>query len=71
LLAHQAPVAGNLRIVVALLHIARCIERMGDQCVNIAKLIPLCRDGPPKDIEILDTFERIDGLTRSLIYEAK
>ena len=29
LLARQAPVAGDLRIVAALLHIIRCIERMG------------------------------------------
>jgi phosphate transport system protein len=71
LLARQAPVAGDLRIVAALLHIARCTERMGDQCVNIAKLIPLSADGPPKDQEILDTFERMGGLTRSLISQAK
>src|SRR5437660_12326411 len=41
LLARQAPVAGDLRIVAALLHLLRCIERMGDQCVNIATLVPL------------------------------
>jgi len=29
LLARQAPVAGDLRIVAALLHIIRCVERMG------------------------------------------
>ncbi len=34
LLARQAPVAGDLRIVAALLHVIRCVERMGDQCVN-------------------------------------
>jgi phosphate transport system protein len=37
-LALQAPVAGDLRLVVALLHAIRSIERMGDQCVTIAKL---------------------------------
>ena len=41
LLARQAPVAGDLRIVAALLHIIRCVARMGDQCVNIAKLVLL------------------------------
>jgi hypothetical protein len=25
-------VAGDLRIVAALLHVIRCIERIGDQC---------------------------------------
>ncbi len=43
LLALQAPVAGDLRLVAALLHLIKHIERMGDQCVNIAKLIPLER----------------------------
>src|SRR5882762_9377998 len=41
LLALQAPVASDLRLVASLLHVIRSIERMGDQCVNIAKLIPL------------------------------
>src|SRR3954451_23838390 len=41
LLARQAPVAGDLRLVAALLHMIKNMERMGDQCVNIAKLIPL------------------------------
>ena len=34
LLARQTPVARELRLVAALLHIIRCIERMGDQCAN-------------------------------------
>src|ERR1700720_513487 len=38
LLATQTPVATDLRTVAALLHVIRCVERMGDQCVNIAKL---------------------------------
>ena len=41
LLALQAPVAGDLRVVAALLHVIKHIERMGDQCVNIAKVLPL------------------------------
>ena len=47
LLALQAPVAGDLRLVAALLHMIKHIERMGDQCVNIAKLIPLSGHEPP------------------------
>src|SRR6188472_1380673 len=49
LLARQAPVATDLRIVAALLQVIRCVERMGDQCVNIAKLIPLTGHEPPTD----------------------
>ena len=41
LLALQAPVAGDLRVVAALLHVIKHAERMGDQCVNIAKLLPV------------------------------
>jgi phosphate transport system protein len=71
LLARQAPVAGDLRITAALLHTIRCIERMGDQCVNIAKLIPLSGHEPPKDKDILDAIERMGHITRSLLSQAK
>jgi phosphate transport system protein len=71
LLARQAPVAGDLRIVAALLHILRCIERMGDQCVNIAKLVPLSGHQSPKDKDILDAIERMGQLARSQVAEAK
>ena len=53
LLALQAPVAGDLRIIAALLHVIKHVERMGDQCVNIAKLIPLAGNEPPVAPEIL------------------
>jgi phosphate transport system protein len=42
-------VATDLRVVAALLHVIRCVERMGDQCVNIAKLVPLSGFEAPKD----------------------
>jgi phosphate transport system protein len=71
LLARQAPVAGDLRIVAALLHIVRCVERMGDQCVNIAKLVPLSGYEAPKDKEILDAIERMGQLARHQLTEAK
>jgi phosphate transport system protein len=38
LLARQAPMAIDLRLVLALIHINLHLERIGDQCVNIAKL---------------------------------
>src|SRR4051794_13411341 len=53
LLALQAPVASDLRLVAALLHVIKHVERMGDQCVNIAKLIPLSGHEPPRRDEIL------------------
>jgi phosphate transport system protein len=40
-LARQTPVASDLRLVLAILHSGLHIERMGDQCVTIAKLTKL------------------------------
>jgi phosphate transport system protein len=71
LLARQAPVATDLRIVAALLHIIRCVERMGDQCVNIAKLVPLSGYEAPKDKDVLDAIERMGQLARSQVSQAK
>jgi phosphate transport system protein len=71
LLARQAPVAGDLRIVAALLHVIRCVERMGDQCVNVAKLVPLSGYEAPKDKDILDWIERMGQLARSQVSQAK
>jgi phosphate transport system protein len=71
LLARQAPVAGDLRIVAALLHIMRSVERMGDQCVNIAKLVPLSGHEQPKDGEILEAIEQMTALARVQVLQAK
>jgi phosphate transport system protein len=71
LLARQAPVATDLRIVAALLHMIRCVERMGDQCVNIAKLVPLSGYEAPKDKDILDAIERMGQLARSQVSQAR
>jgi phosphate transport system protein len=61
LLATQAPVATDLRLISALLHVMKCIERMGDQCVNIAKLIPIAGHEPPAD----------EGMLRNLLVMGK
>jgi phosphate transport system protein len=71
LLARQAPVATDLRIVAALLHTLRCMERMGDQCVNIAKLVPLSGYQPPKDKDVLDAIERMGQLAHSQVVEIR
>jgi phosphate transport system protein len=71
LLARQAPVAGDLRIVAALLHVIRCVERMGDQCVNIAKLVPLSGYESPKDKDILDAIEKMGQAARFQVSQSK
>jgi phosphate transport system protein len=40
-LALEAPVASELRLVSALIHISLHLERIGDLCVNIAKFVKL------------------------------
>src|SRR5205809_1166947 len=70
LLALQAPVAGDLRLVAALLHVIRCVERMGDQCVNIAKVIPLSGYEPPIRTDLLAKIEKMGKLALSEVRQA-
>jgi phosphate transport system protein len=71
LLATQAPVATDLRLISALLHVMKCMERMGDQCVNIAKLIPLTGHDAPQRAEMLDRILRMGKQARSQVSQAK
>jgi phosphate transport system protein len=71
LLALQAPVAGDLRTVAALLHVIKHAERMGDQCVNIAKVMPLVGHEPPADAELLERIFKMARLARSEVAQAK
>jgi phosphate transport system protein len=69
LLALQAPVAGDLRLVAAILHVIKHVERMGDQCVNMAKLVPLAGHDPPTDPEILSFIERMGVQARQQVIQ--
>ena len=71
LLASQAPVAGDLRLCAALLHIVWCQERMGDQCVNIAKLVPLSGYESPRDEQMLAAIESMGRLVGRQVVQAK
>ena len=71
LLARQCPVAGDLRLVAALLDIMRRVERMGDQCANIAKLVPLAGLQATTDASILATVERMGELVRLQVAQAE
>ena len=71
LLALQAPVASDLRVVAALLHVIKHAERMGDQCVNIAKILPITGTEPPVDEEILAKIRRMGALARSEVSQSK
>jgi phosphate transport system protein len=71
LLALQAPVATDLRVVAALLHVIKHVERMGDQCVNMAKLVPLDGHDPPAHPQMLANLERMGQQARSQVVQSK
>jgi phosphate transport system protein len=71
LLATQAPVATDLRLIAALLHVMKNIERMGDQCVNIAKLIPIAGHEPPADERVINNLVTMGKALRAQIRQAK
>ncbi|MGZ5316119.1 MAG: phosphate signaling complex protein PhoU [Solirubrobacterales bacterium] len=71
LLATQAPVATDLRLISSLLHVMHSIERMGDQCVNISKVIPLTGYDAPQHDEMVTRVVRMGKHCRSMVSQAK
>ena len=71
LLATQAPVASDLRLISALLHVMKCMERMGDQCVNIAKLVPIAGHQPPADERMLADILTMGKSVREQVRQCK
>ncbi|GAA1220825.1 phosphate signaling complex protein PhoU [Prauserella alba] len=59
LLALQAPVATDLRIVVASLHAAESIERMGDLALHVAKAARRRHPEPVLPSDVRPAFERL------------
>jgi phosphate transport system protein len=71
LLATQAPVATDLRLIAALLHLMKAIERMGDQCVNVAKLIPIAGHEPPAEDRIVKDIATMGKQVQTQISQSK
>jgi phosphate transport system protein len=71
LLATQSPVATDLRLISALLHVLKIVERMGDQCVNVCKLIPLTGTHPPVDEQMVKMILTMGKQAQTLIGQAK
>jgi phosphate transport system protein len=71
LLALQAPVAGDLRLLAALLHVIRYVERMGNQCVSVASLIPLSGHEPPVRKEILQRVLTMGRCARAEVVQCR
>jgi phosphate transport system protein len=59
LIARQAPVAGDLRLAIALLHVNDRLERMSAQCVNI---ITLCRAFPANEAPSEDQLDCLHAM---------
>ncbi len=63
--------ATDLRLIAALLHLMKALERMGDQCVNIAKVIPLTGHDPPADPRIVKDVVTMGKQVRAQISQSK
>lgn len=66
LLARQTPVAVDLRLVLAVLHINLHLERMADYCVTVAKLTKLVHDVTP-DTTLLEAFDEMGARAEEMI----
>ena len=66
LLARQTPVATDLRLVLAILHVNLHLERMADYCVTIAKLTKLVADVDP-DTELVETLQEMGERAEEMI----
>ena len=65
-LARQTPVAGDLRLVLAMLHINLHLERMGDYCVTIAKLTKLAH-GLASDRALVEGIDEMGARAEEMI----
>ncbi len=66
LLARQTPVAGDLRMVLALLHNNLHLERMADYCVTIAKLTKLVYGVAP-NAKLMESFDEMASRAEEMI----
>lgn len=66
LMALQAPVAGDLRRIIAMLHVNLHLERIGDYCVTIAKLVKLT-EGLEGDPAMLGAFAEMGARAEEMI----
>jgi phosphate transport system protein len=69
LMARYQPLGPDLRRMAVLLHLTITFERMGDQCVNIAKITRL-NDGLPSSQRICDLITEMGDLVRPMIRAA-
>jgi phosphate transport system protein len=66
LFALQTPVASDLRLLTALLHINLHLERIADQAVNMAKITKLA-DGLPQSPKVLQHLGEMGALALGMV----
>jgi phosphate transport system protein len=67
LLARQTPVASDLRLVLAMLHVNLHLERMADYCVTVAKLTKLMGGLDVSGEAILSSIEDMGSRAEQMI----
>jgi phosphate transport system protein len=70
LIAQQAPVAGDLRLAMALLHVNDRVERIGAQCLNIATLCGALPTGAQPSPEQLRCLSEMSALADEQLRDA-
>lgn len=68
-LALQTPVAGDLRLISALIHVNAHLERIGDMAVNVSKTFLSVRDLPSSP-KILGQLQEMGDVVRPMIRTA-
>jgi phosphate transport system protein len=66
LFALQTPVASDLRLLTALLHINLHLERVGDQAVNLAK-ITMAANGLPQNTRVLHDLAEMGAVALRMV----
>lgn len=69
LMARFQPLGSDLRKMSVLLHLNNTFERMGDQCVNIAKITHF-NEGLPRVARIVEQIQEMGDLVRPMIRAA-
>lgn len=67
--ALQTPVASDLRLLTALLHIGLHLERVGDMAVNIAKIVKVSL-GLPAEARIVEQLEEMGAVALRMLAAA-
>jgi phosphate transport system protein len=67
LIALRAPMAADLRDIVAAMKISSVVERIGDYAKNIAKRVPLLDKGPP--IEPLSLLPEMGRMATEMVHD--